>query len=339
MKILLTTKTLLSDKDFVKDISADSSKTFIISSNPDISIFQKILYDIRLNCQDEDKLHVFCIGGGSVIDSSKVLTDLINRNEEISLAYLNNKKNIINKNIKLKIFPTTFGTGAEITSFATLWDFDNAIKYSVADLGYINKDVTYIEEMYSTMPKVQIVANALDAGSHAIESRLGKNNNPDAFNFSELALQYFLGLDELAQPFELNQETIRKFIYLGMNSGKAINLNRTSICHAISYPLTLNFNIPHGIAAFLTIPSVMRFLEKKHGYRIMEINILDSLLDKALAVAKDSLKPIEILDYDLVIDKIFANERSNNFNFEIARKELKEILNKSFSSYNDRLKF
>ena len=42
-------------------------------------------------------------------------------------------------------------------------------------------------------------------------------------------------------------------------SGKAIPITRTTACHAISYPITNYFNIPHGHAVGLTLGSILEY--------------------------------------------------------------------------------
>ena len=45
-------------------------------------------------------------------------------------------------------------------------------------------------------------------------------------------------------------------------AGKAINITRTSIAHSISYPLTAEYGIPHGLACSFTIPKILQFVTK-----------------------------------------------------------------------------
>jgi alcohol dehydrogenase len=42
-------------------------------------------------------------------------------------------------------------------------------------------------------------------------------------------------------------------------AGMAINISRTTACHAISYPLTIRHGVPHGHAVALTLPHVLLY--------------------------------------------------------------------------------
>ena len=42
-------------------------------------------------------------------------------------------------------------------------------------------------------------------------------------------------------------------------AGKAINLAKTTACHAISYPITAYFGVPHGHAVGLTLSSLLKY--------------------------------------------------------------------------------
>ena len=61
---------------------------------------------------------VLAIGGGSVIDYSKILK-VINLNEDISRQVFNNNK-FFKSNFELVVIPTTAGSGAEVTSNAVI---------------------------------------------------------------------------------------------------------------------------------------------------------------------------------------------------------------------------
>jgi alcohol dehydrogenase len=42
-------------------------------------------------------------------------------------------------------------------------------------------------------------------------------------------------------------------------AGLAISQTRTALAHSISYPLTTDFGLPHGIACSFTLPALLRF--------------------------------------------------------------------------------
>jgi alcohol dehydrogenase len=42
-------------------------------------------------------------------------------------------------------------------------------------------------------------------------------------------------------------------------AGLAISQSRTAMAHAISYPLTANFHLPHGLACSFTLPALLVF--------------------------------------------------------------------------------
>jgi len=43
-------------------------------------------------------------------------------------------------------------------------------------------------------------------------------------------------------------------------AGKAINITRTSIAHAISYVYTINYNVPHGLACSFTLSKIHEYV-------------------------------------------------------------------------------
>ena len=47
---------------------------------------------------------------------------------------------------------------------------------------------------------------------------------------------------------------------IGANlAGKAINISKTTLPHAISYPITSNYHVPHGHAVSLTFNKALKF--------------------------------------------------------------------------------
>jgi alcohol dehydrogenase class IV len=42
-------------------------------------------------------------------------------------------------------------------------------------------------------------------------------------------------------------------------AGRAINVTKTTAAHALSYPLTMEYDVPHGQAVCLTLPGLLAF--------------------------------------------------------------------------------
>ena len=47
--------------------------------------------------------------------------------------------------------------------------------------------------------------------------------------------------------------------YASLLSGLAISHTRTAIAHSMSYPLTLHYGMPHGLACGFTLPAIHSF--------------------------------------------------------------------------------
>ena len=57
---------------------------------------------------------------------------------------------------------------------------------------------------------------------------------------------------------------------LGANyAGKAINISKTTLPHAVSYPFTSHFNIAHGHAVSLTINKFLNFIYFNHRKKLL----------------------------------------------------------------------
>jgi alcohol dehydrogenase len=54
-------------------------------------------------------------------------------------------------------------------------------------------------------------------------------------------------------------------------AGLAISQSRTALAHAISYPITANFNLPHGLACSFTLPALLRFNAQADDGRLADL--------------------------------------------------------------------
>jgi alcohol dehydrogenase len=198
--------------------------------------------------------HVIALGGGSVIDAAKVFCALLSH-PDLSLDDLLAVDSVTSK-VNLIAVPTTSGTGAEVTPFSTVWQSDIAKKYSLYG---IRPNVALLDPSLTLSLAVkQTLYPALDALSHALESQWNVNNTEQSSVYAVLAIN--LVCDNLpvalAEPTDL---VARKNLQVAATcAGIAISNTKTALAHAISYPVTMQFGVPHGLACSFTLLSILK---------------------------------------------------------------------------------
>ncbi|RLL43829.1 iron-containing alcohol dehydrogenase family protein [Oceanobacillus piezotolerans] len=226
-------------------------------SNPDV----EDLYHFYRRIQDFDYQCIIGIGGGSVLDLSKSLAALKNVTIDSVSALrkmIQQKQYVENQSIVPWIgIPTTSGTGSEVTCWATIWDHANGVKLSVDSESLYAHTAIIDPSLTTSLPKSLTASTALDALCHATEAYWSKNSNEVSRVYSIEAIKKIVNhfkevLDRPTDP------SFRKEIALGsLYAGLAFSNTRTTACHSISYPLTLELGMVHGIAASITLGKVM----------------------------------------------------------------------------------
>lgn len=196
---------------------------------------------------------IIAVGGGSVIDMAKSIRALFGQRGRLE-DYLFGRNKIKKPQIKLIAIPTTSGTGSETTHFAVV--YIKKIKYSL-DSPYVRPDVCIVDpQLTMNLPPAITAATGMDALGQAIESYWSVNSTPTSKRYSNRAIR--LIITHLARA--VLKPTKRSRIAMSTAShlaGKAINTAYTTACHAVSYPLTSYFGIPHGHAVALTLGAML----------------------------------------------------------------------------------
>ena len=224
--------------------------------------FEKIGY------RDFDAL--VCVGGGSVMDFGKIVRSLIStrlnydfRDLEISsfIDFLNSNQSRNNFPYLISI-PTTTGTGSEVTSFSTIWDYEKKIKYSFDCQYQASDEIYFIPELTRSLPQDIRLSTLLDALSHGFESLWSKRSNVVSELYANFSIYTILKL--LDKEFSLWVDSdYEQSMYAAYVSGLAISLTKTGVCHSLSYPLTLNYGVLHGLACSFTLPFVVEKIQRE----------------------------------------------------------------------------
>ena len=228
------------------------------------------------------------------------------QSEERIINVLINGSTDLNKRFDVIAIPSTAGTGAEVTPFATIWDDENKKKYSLASSELYPTAAIISPELSLTLGFKQTAYTGLDALSHCFESLWNKNATPFTKSLAFHAIDTILNtLAKLLNNLS-NIEYRTKMSWASYMGGLCINQTKTALAHSISYPLTSHFNIPHGLASGGLLPEIYQFnFENDKSGTMIEIQQTLSI-SSPLETRLDNLYN-HIIAKGL-LDSIFQNE-------------------------------
>lgn len=181
---------------------------------------------------------ILAIGGGSVMDFAKLFR-----------CYTKSDK-------KLIAIPTTCGTGAESTQFATV--YIDGIKHSVNGKGILPDYGIADSQFVDDNPLYLKACTAMDAYCHAIESYWSKQATNISREYAVKAIK--LCRDNIVRYVNSNdKQASDNMMFASHFAGKAINISKTTVAHALSYKITSDYGIPHGHAVSLTIAKLFDY--------------------------------------------------------------------------------
>lgn len=200
---------------------------------------------------------IIAIGGGSVIDSAKLLiAKLLSKDSISSLKPFMLKEDDENKPFFVAI-PTTVGSGAESDGVAV---FESEDKKTPLISELLVPDLAILDfSLVSELPDNILITTALDAYTHGFESYFSKITNEFSKTLSVAACNdtyWSLHSDDIPHDVE-------KLLYSSYLAGLAQSTTSVGLIHAISHTISPICKISHGhINSLLLIP-VMKFYEQK----------------------------------------------------------------------------
>lgn len=200
---------------------------------------------------------VVSVGGGSSLDTAKLIAVLLRTDQDISDIYGVNL--VRGERLPLVLAPTTAGTGSEVTPIAIVTTGSNEKRGVVAP--QLLPDVAILDaELTVGLPAAVTAATGIDAMVHAIEaytSKRLKNVVSDCLARQALAL---LGANIRKVCHTPDDREARADMLLGsMLAGMAFANAPVAAVHALAYPLGGHFHIPHGLSNALVLPYVLEY--------------------------------------------------------------------------------
>jgi alcohol dehydrogenase class IV len=102
----------------------------------------------------------------------------------------------------------------------------------------------------------------MDALSHSLEAIWNKNANNTSTNFAITAICTILENGEALKANPSNLTIRKKLLNAATTAGLAFSNTTTAAAHSMSYPLTIHYGIPHGIASSISLLPLLEINEK-----------------------------------------------------------------------------
>jgi len=120
---------------------------------------------------------IFAIGGGSPIDSAKIISLLIRSEKEDIESEIFSIDSIKSEKIPVIAIPTTAGSGAESNSMASVFDEKSGIMRSV-ESGKLLPEYVILDSLLTVdLPEKPTIYSGIDAMIHGIEAYLSEDSN------------------------------------------------------------------------------------------------------------------------------------------------------------------
>lgn len=237
----------------LKDEGFEIQFNFDITKEPSLADFKRILKQAK-NFKAES---IVGIGGGSVMDTAKLIAAFIDKSQDKVQSLIDN--NLISRNTHLALLPTTSGTGSEVSPNAIFFDEQKDAKVGIIHPSLV-PDAAYVDPgLTESMPKGITAATGIDALTHCIEAYANKYAHPIADMWALEGIR-LIGLN-LREAFNNggNMEARANVALGSVYGGMCLGPVNTAAVHALAYPLGSKYKIPHGVSNALLLPHVIDY--------------------------------------------------------------------------------
>jgi len=238
-----------------------------IEANPDIETLRKA---IALGKEKQCDF-VLAVGGGSVIDGSKLIA--------AGIPYEGDAWEIVKKRdfTKGKVLPlgtvlTLPATGSEMNAGAVISNRNAKEKFAFYSrhpkFSILDPETTF------TLPKFQIACGLADTFIHVIEQYLTTpGQSPLMDRWSEGILQTIVEVSPKALSNPQDYDSMATFMLsatMGLNGFVSMGVNQDWATHMIGHELTALHGLTHGHTLTIVLPGTMWVLREEKGDKILQ---------------------------------------------------------------------
>ena len=202
---------------------------------------------------------IVAIGGGSSMDTAKGIGIVTNNPEFADVVSLEGCAPTKHKTVPIIALPTTAGTAAETTINYVIIDEEKHKKMVCVDPNDIPCCSIIDAELMYTLPQGTTAATGMDALTHAIEGYITKAawELSDMFELEAIRMinkHLRTAVYDPTNPVGRHGMAVAQYV-----AGMAFSNVGLGVVHGMAHPMGSLFDIPHGVANALLLPTVMEF--------------------------------------------------------------------------------
>lgn len=200
---------------------------------------------------------VLAIGGGSVIDTAKVIAAASTNDK--ALSKLVGVLKVKTPPLPFYVVPTTSGTGSEVTTVSVISNPDTHKKLFFVDPKYIALATALDPLLIKSLPPAMTAATGMDALTHAIEAYTSRNHFDDSSRDAATAIRLLIRYLPRAYENGDDLEARENVALASFLAGYAFTKASLGYVHAISHQLSAHYDTAHGLTNAVILPRVLRF--------------------------------------------------------------------------------
>lgn len=200
---------------------------------------------------------IIALGGGSPMDVAKAVGVVAKYGGSIT-EYEGGGK-VPGDIVPLIAIPTTAGTGSEVTAFSVITDHSRNYKLTVFSYKLIPAYAILDPELLTTAPVSVAAACGIDAMVHALEAYVSKDASPFSDAMAEKALELIGANIRRYVADRTDLEAAEGMLTGSLFAGIAFSWARLGDVHAMSHPVSAFFNVPHGVANAILLPTIVEY--------------------------------------------------------------------------------
>lgn len=222
---------------------------------------------------------IVAFGGGSPLDVAKAVAVIASYGGNIT-DYEGGGK-VPGPVVPMIAIPTTAGTGSEVTAFSVITDHSRNYKLTVVSNYLLPAYAILDPELITTVPKSTAAACGIDAMVHALEAFISKAASPFSDLFAKESLRL---IGTSIRDYVLDRSNLvacESMLTGSLFAGIAFSHARLGDVHAMSHPVSAYFDVAHGVANAVLLPTIvdynMTYASEKYKY------IYDCICEKPLS--------------------------------------------------------